>query len=257
MKKIAGKIILLLVINYLAAFVFQLGFLMGIIYRDVFLGAAIGSISLPALLLQPWSFFIVAFFIVAAPSGVLWWPLVTTGITIVLYNLIGRSKFRTPIDLLCSTTRSRIAKICWISFLVVALSLGVSRLVDFPPKRSGIPELYYVEKAVEKISPLEDSKYYYKASFIDSEWLWKAKLDEEQFFSLMSDLGLEPKTRLTEESNFFLQGPYWWEPKIYEGSMVYSTPEFPDKNRGNDGFHALASWSPNDEVMFMWIKENF
>ncbi|NEQ72448.1 MAG: hypothetical protein F6K23_04775 [Okeania sp. SIO2C9] len=254
MKKIviAGKIILLLAINYLAAFILALGFMMGLSHRDIFLGVAIGSISLPALLLQPWSFFILP-----ARSGVLWGPLVTTGITILLYNLVGRSKFRTPIDLLCSTTRSRIGKICWISFVVVALSLGVSRLVDFPPIRSGIPESYLVENAVEKISPIEDSKYYYKASFIDSEWLWKAKLDEEQFFSLMSDLGLEPKTGLTEESNFFLQAPYWWEPKSDEGSMVYSTPEFPDKNRGNDGFHALASWSPNDEVMFMWIKNNF
>ncbi|NET55346.1 MAG: hypothetical protein F6K47_03885 [Symploca sp. SIO2E6] len=254
MKKIviAGKIILLLAINYLATFILALGFVMGLAHRDIFLGAAIGSISLPALLLQPWSFFIVP-----AASGVLWGPLVTTGITILLYNLVGRSKFRTPIDLLCSTTRSRIGKICWISFVVVALSLGVSRLVDFPPIRSGIPESYIVEEAVEKISPIEDSKYYCKGAFIDSEWLWKAKLDEEQLSSLMSDLGLKPKTGLTEESNFFQQAPYWWNPKSDEGSMVYSTPEFPDKNRGNDGFHALASWSPNDEVMFMWIKDNF
>ncbi|NEQ66398.1 MAG: hypothetical protein F6K21_13015 [Symploca sp. SIO2D2] len=120
MKKIviAGKIILLLAINYLATFILALGFVMGLSHRDIFLGAAIGSISLPALLLQPWSFFLIP-----AASGVLWGPLVTTGITIVLYNLVGRSKFRTPIDLLCSTTRSRIGKICWISFVVVALSL--------------------------------------------------------------------------------------------------------------------------------------
>ncbi len=94
MKKIGGKIILLLAINYLAAFILTLGFVIGMLHQDIFLGAAIGSISLPALLLQPWSFFIVP-----APSGVLWGPLVTTGITILLYNLVGRSKFRTPIDL--------------------------------------------------------------------------------------------------------------------------------------------------------------
>ncbi len=251
MKKIAGKIILLLVINYLATFIFTLGFMIGLVW-DIFLGAAIGSISLPALLLQPWSFFIVAM-----PKAVFWSPLVTTGITILLYNLVGRSKFRTPIDLLFSTTRSRIRKICWISFVVVLLSLGVSRLVDFPPIRSGIPESSIVEEAVEKISPIEDSKYYSNGAFLDSEWLWKARLDEEQFFSLMSELNLKPKTGLTEESNFFQQAPYWWNPKNYEGSMVYSTPEFPEKNRGNNGFYALALWSPNDEVMFMWIKDHY
>jgi hypothetical protein len=51
--------------------------------------------------------------------------------------------------------------------------------------------------------------------------------------------------------------PYWWHPSITERTKVLSTLSFPMDGRGSDGRHLLATWNPDDQVLYVWIKDNF
>ncbi|MFH0938591.1 MAG: hypothetical protein V1899_04820 [Planctomycetota bacterium] len=50
---------------------------------------------------------------------------------------------------------------------------------------------------------------------------------------------------------------YWWRPVVSDQVRVLATAHFPMAGRGSDGWHALATWNPQDNVLHMWIKDNF
>jgi hypothetical protein len=56
---------------------------------------------------------------------------------------------------------------------------------------------------------------------------------------------------------FRVMPPYWWRPVISERTRVLASTDFPMEGRGPDGWHALAIWNPEDQVLHMWIKDNF
>ena len=102
-----------------------------------------------------------------------------------------------------------------------------------------------------------DSRYYCLGEFIDSAWLWQARVPESELDRLAERFKLRPVDRSEIPDQFRSMPRYWWHPSVTEGTRVLSTPSFPLDERGPDGWHALATWNPDDQVLHVWIKNNF
>lgn len=104
---------------------------------------------------------------------------------------------------------------------------------------------------------LGNPQYYCLSSFIDSEWLWRASLPEPDLNVLADTLGLHPMPLDQVGDAFRNMPPYWWQPILSNEVRILATANFPMADRGSDGWHALATWNPEDEILHMWIKDNF
>ena len=104
---------------------------------------------------------------------------------------------------------------------------------------------------------MTDSRYYCLGQFVDSEWLWQARVPEAELTRLSDRLELGPLD-FNQLPNEFRSGPpYWWHPSITDQTKILSTPSFPIDSRGPDGRHAVATWNADDQVLSVWIKDNF
>ncbi|MGC9329219.1 MAG: hypothetical protein ACP5I1_16415, partial [Candidatus Hinthialibacter sp.] len=100
-------------------------------------------------------------------------------------------------------------------------------------------------------------RYFCLGSFIDSEWLWRVRLPERDLNALADKLRMHPIPHDQIGPQFLSMPPYWWRPEISDRVRALSTADFPTEGRGRDGRHFLATWNPEDEVLHMWIKDNF
>jgi hypothetical protein len=137
-------------------------------------------------------------------------------------------------------------------FVLLAVAVVVARYVDFPAAHHGTPP--YVSVSGLNVT---DSRYYCLGQFIDSAWLWQARVPESDLAGLSEKFGLGPLDRNEVPDAFRSMPPYWWHPSITERTKVLSTPSFPMDGRGPDGRHFLATWNPDDQVLYVWIKDNF
>ena len=136
------------------------------------------------------------------------------------------------------------------------LAVGFARYVDFPALRRGIPRtLQYSTNDMDLT--IGNPRYYCLGSYIDSEWLWQASLPEQDLNLLADKLGMHPMPPDQVGDQYQSMPPYWWQPVISDQVRVLATTNFPMEERGPDGWHALATWNPEDEVLHMWIKDNF
>jgi hypothetical protein len=130
--------------------------------------------------------------------------------------------------------------------------VAVARYMDFPALNHGLPP------SVEFLGlNVTDSRYYCLGQFIDSAWLWQARVPESELARLAERFNFRPVDRSDVPDQFRRMPPYWWRPSITERTRVLSTPTFPLDERGPDGWHALATWNPDDQVLHVWIKDNF
>ena len=136
--------------------------------------------------------------------------------------------------------------------VILAVSVAVARHVDFPALNRGLPPS--VEFPGLNVI---DSRYYCLGEFIDSAWLWQARVPESELDRLAERFNFRPVDRSEVPDQFHRMPPYWWRPWITERTRVLSTPTFPSNERGPDGWHALATWNPDDQVLHVWIKNNF
>ncbi len=100
-------------------------------------------------------------------------------------------------------------------------------------------------------------RYYCLGRFIDSEWLWQARVSEQDVNTLADNLGLHPIPPDRIGPRYHRMPPWWWRPVVSEATRVLATADFPMERRGRDGWHALATWNPEDQVLHLWIKDNF
>ncbi len=140
--------------------------------------------------------------------------------------------------------------------LVCVLAIGFTRYIDFPILHKGIP-LTLQSSIGDMDLHLGNPRYYCLGSFIDSEWLWKTNLPEQDMNLLAEKLKMHPMPSSQIGDHFFSMPPYWWRPSVSDEVHILSTTNFPMEGRGPDGWHALAIWNPEDEVLHMWIKDNF
>jgi hypothetical protein len=237
----------LLGVNVLVSYAAMLAFILFLLRRDPILAAVPALFALPAIVLQPW---FVVFFLV--PMGVIIKSVLTTVLTIFVYGWLnaGGSLERAKRFLLRFKTRRMLAVAG--GFVLLAVSVAVARWVDFPALNHGLPP------SVEFLGlNVTDSRYYCLGQFIDSEWVWQARVPESELARLEVRFKLRPVDRSEVPDEFRSMPPYWWRPSIREGTRVLSTPSFPLHERGPDAWHVLATWNPEDRVLHAWIKDNF
>ena len=138
------------------------------------------------------------------------------------------------------------------SFVLLGVLVAFARYKDFPSLNQGIPSHIQVSGLA-----VTDSRYYCLGSFIDSEWLWQARVSESELSLFIKKYDLRSADGDSVPEAFLRMPAYWWRPAITGRTKILSTADFPIEERGPDGLHALATWNPEDEVLHVWIKNNF
>ncbi len=247
MKKWVLYILGLLAANVLVTFAAVLAFMLFLFRDDAILAAVPAILALPAIVLQPW--FLV---FLVLPYGFILAPLLTTLITILVYGWLdaGGSLERAKLVLSRFQTRRTFVLVSGIVVLLVAVAGG--RYMDFPALNHGAPP--YVQLSGFEVT---DARYYCLGRFIDSQWLWQARISESELARLTEKVGLQPLDSEQVPDYFRSMPPHWWHPSFTDGTLVLATPGFPMYERGPDGLHVIANWNPDDQLLHMWIKDNF
>ncbi|MFN0196245.1 MAG: hypothetical protein ACKVT0_05835 [Planctomycetaceae bacterium] len=218
---------------------------------DPILAAVPAILALPAIVLQPW--FILFFFL---PYGPLVAPFLTTILSVLIYSVLDQKGKLDRIRLVLPRLKNRMTIACFGGLAACLFGIGFARYVDFPSIHQGIPEhLEYFLKDIEV--SLDRPRYYCLGSFIDAEWLWQTELSEHDLLVLADKLGMHPIPIEQVGEDFRSMPPYWWQPVFSDHVRVLATNDFPMDGRGQDGWHALATWNPEDKILHMWIKDNF
>lgn len=241
----------LLGVNFVGGGLAVTGFFLFLFRGDPILAALPILVALPVILAQPW--FIVFFFL---PGGPLLAPALTTAVSIPLYATLDRRGKLDKAKLLFARLRNRRTATAIAVALMGMTVIGFARYVDFPALRRGIPGTLKHSLKDLKIG-IQGSRSYSLGGFIDSEWLWQVHLSEQDVNRLTEKLGMRPIPADRVGDAYQRMPPYWWRPVVSDQVRVMATRDFPMTGRGSDGWHALATWNPQDKVLSMWIKENF
>jgi len=218
---------------------------------DPILAAAPAILALPIIILQPW---FIAFFLL--PGGPLLAPLLTTAVSVPVYVVLERKGKLERAKLLLTRLKTRQALLVSSAIVALLVLVGFSRYVDFPSIHKGIPgTLQYSIKDMD--INVGAPRYYCLGAFMDSEWLWQACLPEQDVDALTSKLSMHPIAIDQISDQYQNMPPYWWRPVISDQVRAFATTHFQMDGRGSDGWHALATWNPENEVLHMWIKDNF
>ena len=241
----------LLIVNVGVAVLVASAFSAFLFRQDAILAAVLAIFALPAILLQPW-FLLFAML----PWGTLFAPLLTTLTTVFLYTHLDRRNRVHPIKRLYARLKNRTTAVSGAICVMLGLGTGIARYIDFPALSQGLPVTLARTMHDQELS-LRNPRYYCLSSFIDSEWLWQTGITETELSRLVHILNMYPIQAKSITTDFYDMPPYWWNPAVSEQAKIFSTPDFPMQGRGPDGWHALVSWNPEDELLHMWIKDNF
>lgn len=251
MKKHILQCFAILVVNVVVTGLAFSSFFLYLLKDDPILAALPAIVALPAVLLQPWFCFF--FFL---PKGIILAPFLTTAVSIPLYLVLERKGWLERAKPVLTRFKGRTSFVVAGLFLACMISIGYCRSIDFPALHRGVPA---------SLQPLTEDmdltftkpRYYCLGRFLDSEWLWKTTISEQDMHQLTDKLKLQPFPAKQIKNQFQNMPPYWWQPVISEQTRFLATPDFPTKGRGPDGLHVLSVWNPRDEVLYMWIKDNF
>ncbi|MEO1095953.1 MAG: hypothetical protein AAFX01_13745 [Cyanobacteria bacterium J06638_28] len=253
MKKRIFQGLGLLGFNVVSGMVALAAFVIFLLKQDPIFAAVIALPVIPAILLQPW---FPVFFLI--PGGPLLAPILTTIVSMLIYGLLDQQRKLERFKLrFARLIRPR--NLAYLGLLILCwLAICYGRYVDFPAFYRGVPQTWALSAAVEEMAlSSSEARYYCISAFIDSEWLWQAHLSEPELNGLMETLGMQ--TIAVDQVSAAVQKmpPYWWQPTLSEPTRIFATSNFPMEGRGPDGWHALATWNPQDTVLHMWIKDNF
>lgn len=210
-------------------------------------------LAAPGLILQPW--FIL--FSAIPGAGNFLSPLLTTAVTIFVYGWLGRNDKLGWLWKIFNWFAQPSARIVFITALVLLGGIGIARFYDFPALNEGIPTDILSQSIAEMDLQITETKHYRLSNFIDSQWLWQAKITKSDFDKLVHTLGLTDSNIHQPGDAFRDMPPYWWQPILSDTTQVYATAGFPQKDSGKYGWHALVSWDAESMLMHMWIKEYF
>jgi hypothetical protein len=251
MKKRILQSLSLLAVNITLDGLALASFFLFLFKGDPILAAVPAILALPGIIIQPW---FVAFFFL--PGGPLLAPLLTTAVSVPLYIVLDRKGKLERAKHVLARIKNGWAIVISCAIVALLCLVGFARYVDFPSMNKGIPRtLQYSTKDMNL--NLGTPRYYCLGAFIDSEWLWQARLPEKDVDALADKLRMN-KIEPDQISDHY-QGmpPYWWHPVISDQVRAFTTTNFPMEGRGSDGWHAVATWNPENEVLHMWIKDNF
>jgi hypothetical protein len=251
MKKRVLQSLTVLAVNIALGGLALASFFLFLFRGDPILAAVPAILALPGIILQPW--FIAFFFL---PGGPLLAPFLTTAVSVPVYLVLDRKGKLERAKLVLDRIKNRRAVVVSCVIVVLLGLVGFARYVDFPSMRKGVPgTLQYSTKDMDLT--LGNPRYYCLGSFIDSEWLWQARLPEKDVDALASNMRMHPIEPDHISDHCRSMPPYWWHPVISEKVRAFATTNFPMEGRGSDGWHALATWNPENKILHMWIKDNF
>jgi len=252
MKRILCQTLAILGVNIVAHALVFIALLLFFSRNDPILAILPLLVAIPVLVVQPWSILFVLF----VPNGALLSPLLTTAVSAPLFVHLDRTgELARMVPLLARLKRRKVLAVAAVVIIGV-VAIGMARYVDFPAMRRGAPgSMAYF--ANELKLPAQDARFYCLGSFIDSEWLWRATLSEQDANRLFETLDMQPIPIGQVGDAYWRMPPYWWQPVKSDQTRLMATRDFPMSERGSDGSHYLASWNPADNVLYMWIKDNF
>lgn len=249
---LAGVVIL--AINIVAGSLLASAFLLYLMKYDPILAAVSLLLALPVLLLQPWFVLIFLF----APGGAFVAPVLTTLVTLPLYAYLDAMGILPRVRPYWTRINQRKWLVTTAAVVASVLALGFSRYIDLPALHHGVPPNPPLQETLQATKIVCDNgRYYSLGQFIDAEWLWQVGIAEGEFNSLMEKLGMRPISATQIGPTFQDMPPYWWHPIVSDQTRAFSTADFPLQGRGQDGWHALATWDPQDKTLHIWIKDNF
>ena len=251
MKKRILQSLSILAVNIILGGLALAAFFLFLFRGDPILAAVPAILALPGIIVQPW--FIAFFFL---PGGPFLAPFLTTVVSVPVYVLLDRKgKLERAKLVLARIKNPRAIGVSGV-IIVLLVNVAFARYVDFPAMHKGIPgTLQYSTKDMSLT--LGTPRYYCLGSFLDSEWLWQARLPEKDVDALASKLSMHPIEPDQISDHYQGMPPYWWRPVISDQVLAFATTNFPMEGRGSDGWHALATWNPEDKILHMWIKDNF
>lgn len=207
--------------------------------------------SLLGLLLQPWS---LIFFVLLKGHDLV--IVLTTAVTIVLYLVLEESN----LVKFLARRLSRLKKpgcAAIIGFpIVLFMVLGVIRHYDWVGGDRTVPVPLKMMTDSGALN-FGDPRAYCIHSFIDSEYLFRANLTEKDLTKLASQLEMVPMPARDLDATFKKMPPFWWDPVPNDRVRAFTTKDFPVTGKGGEGFHVLATWDPENEMLHMWMIFNF
>lgn len=219
---------------------------------DPVFAAVPAILALPGILLQPWSLLFIFFL----PGGFPLAPVWTTAVSIPIFFFLDHKGVLNPAKRALARLKNwRTVGIAGAAVFCLMV-VGAARYVDFPSLYRGIPETRnraFTEMKLDLGAP----RYYCLGRFIDAEWLWQARLSKQDLNTLAGNLGLRPIPPGEVGQRYLEMPPWWWRPVVSEETRAWATPGFSMEGRGRDGWHALATWNPEDQLLHMWIRDNF
>lgn len=251
MKKQILQSLGILAVNVALGGLVSVAFFLFLFRGDPILAAVPAILALPGIILQPW--FIAFFFLLGGP---LLAPFLTMAVSVPVYVVLDKNGKLERARLVFDRIKNQRALMVSCAIIVLLIIVGFARYVDFPSIRRGVPvTLQYSTKDMDLT--FGNPRYYCLGSFIDSEWLWQARMPEQDVDALIGRLRMYP-IEPEQISDYYLgMPPYWWHPVISAQVRAFTTKNFPMEGRDSDGWHALATWNPENEIIHMWIKDNF
>ncbi len=253
MKKLVIQSLILLVVNIALSGLVLASVHCTLFRGDPILGAIPVIIALPGILLQPW---FIAFCLFTTGPVLLATPLWTTAVSVPVYVLLDRKGKLERAKGLLARIKTRRSLVITSAFGAFLLLVAIARYVDFPAMNRGMPRS--LQWALQDVDlKLGSPRYYCLEKWIDSEWIWQARISESKMNTLVVKLRLRSIPLDQIEDQYLSRSPYWWRPVISEQVHAFSTWDFPMDWHGSGGRHVLATWNPTDELLHMWIKDNF
>lgn len=247
------KYFVVLGFNIVVQLLVLLAFILYIFRNDLVLAVIPLIIALPGIVLQSW---LILFSLIPGP-GYLLSPVLTTAVTVPIYSFLDRKGKLVRLKNVLARLKKGHTRTAIASIFVIFLGVGFARYIAFPPFNNGIPSSMLAHSIKGLDLKLVSPRYYCLGAFLDSEWLWQVQLSETDLNKLVDTLNLHLLDPDKIGKGFQSKPPYWWHPVVSHKTHALATANFPMEGRGRDGWHALATWNPDDELLHMWIKDNF
>jgi len=252
MLKLILQSLAIIAVNIVVGALIRFAFSVYYFKRDPILAAIPALMALPGILLQPW--FVLFFFTDALPIA----SIQTSVISVPLYFVLDRMGKLNRAKCIVARAKNRKAVAIIAGIFLCMLAVGFGRYFDFPALRHGVPGSSALKHSLKDMDlALGSSRHYCIRSFIDSEWLWRVSLSEQDMNLLADKMNMHPMPADQVGEAFRKMRPYWWQPEVSDQTRIMATTYFPMEGGGSDSYNALAIWNPKDNVLHMWIKDYF
>ncbi len=251
MKKLILQSLTIAAFNVVVGGLVTGAFFLLIMWNKPAIAVVCAVLALPGILLQPW--FVIFIFM---RCDLIIAPVLTTVVSIPVYAVLDQMGKLDRAKHFLSRLNKRKAVAVITGIVLCLLVFAYTRYIDLPALSRGVPRTLELALKDTDLEPGR-GRYYCLPGFIDSHYLWQVKVSQHDLNLLSDKLQMHAISKNQVGEAFRDMPPYWWRPDISPQIRVMATTNFPMAARGPDGWHFLATWNPEDDVLHMWIKDNF